>query len=82
MVLTANVGVTVRKGEELAYFQFGGSDFVMVFERASNVQLFGQPGVHVQQGTAIGRTDPQGFVSHIWPQTSHPEPELEILHAE
>ena len=29
VVLTAEVGVTLRNGEELGYFQFGGSDFVM-----------------------------------------------------
>ena len=58
VVLTAEVGVTVHKGEELGYFQFGGSDFVMVFERASNVQLISQPNVHVQQGTWIGNAFP------------------------
>jgi phosphatidylserine decarboxylase len=58
VVITAEEGVTVRKGEELGYFQFGGSDFVMVFERSSNVQLTSQPNVHVQQGTAIGNAYP------------------------
>jgi len=60
VVITAEVGVTLRKGEELGYFQFGGSDFVMVFERSSNVALHGRPGVHVQQGTAIGNAFPAG----------------------
>jgi hypothetical protein len=54
VVITAEVGVTLRKGEELGYFQFGGSDFVMVFERASNVQLTSAIGVHAQQGSPIG----------------------------
>lgn len=58
VVITAEVGVTLHKGEELGYFQFGGSDFVMVFERASNVQLINQPNVHVQQGTWIGNAFP------------------------
>lgn len=58
VVITAEVGVTLRKGEELGYFQFGGSDFVMVFERASNVQLTGQPNVHYQQGSPIGNAFP------------------------
>lgn len=61
VVITAAEGVTLRKGEELGYFQFGGSDFVMVFERASNVDLTWQPGVHKQQGTAIGRAYPFGM---------------------
>jgi len=60
IVITAEEGVTLRKGEELGYFQFGGSDFVLVFERASNVDLTWQPGVHKQQGQAIGRAYPYG----------------------
>ena len=58
VVITAQVGVTLHKGEELGYFQFGGSDFVMVFERASNVQLIGHPGGHVNQGGWIGNAYP------------------------
>ncbi len=58
VVITADVGVTLHKGEELGYFQFGGSDFVMVFERGSNVQLIGHAGVHVNQGGWIGNAHP------------------------
>jgi len=58
VVITAGENVALHKGEELGYFQFGGSDFVMVFERASNVQLTSQPHVHVRQGTAVGRAFP------------------------
>ena len=61
IVLTAEVGTVLHKGEELGYFQFGGSDFVMVFERASNVQLIGQPGVHTCQGTWVGNAYPYTF---------------------
>ncbi len=60
VVLTADEGVTIRKGEELGYFQFGGSDFVMVFERASNIQFTCQPNVHYQQGMCIGNAFPNG----------------------
>jgi phosphatidylserine decarboxylase len=58
VVITAEVGMTLRKGEELGYFQFGGSDFVMVFERSSNVQLVCRPEVHYQQGAAVGNAFP------------------------
>jgi phosphatidylserine decarboxylase precursor len=58
VVITAEVGQTLRKGEEMGYFAFGGSDFVMVFERSSNVQLICQPNVHYNQGTLIGTADP------------------------
>ncbi|MEZ4315096.1 MAG: phosphatidylserine decarboxylase [Polyangiaceae bacterium] len=54
VILTAEEGVTLRKGEELGYFQAGGSDFVMLFERASNVRLLSRPGEHVRQGMWIG----------------------------
>ena len=58
VVITAEVGMTLRKGEELGYFQFGGSDFVMVFERSSNVNVTCQVNVHMQQGSAIGTAFP------------------------
>jgi len=58
VVMTAEVGQTLHKGEELGYFQFGGSDFVMVFERSSNVQLSCQAGIHYNQGTWIGNGFP------------------------
>ena len=58
VVITAEVGQTLHKGEELGYFQFGGSDFVMVFERTSNVQLISQPHIHYNQGSWIGNAYP------------------------
>lgn len=58
VIMTAEVGVTVRKGEELSYFQFGGSDIILVFEAASNVSLTAQLGVHYKMGTRIGNAYP------------------------
>ena len=58
VILTAEVGVSVRKGEELSYFQFGGSDIILLFENASNVSLSAQPGVHYKMGTKIGQAYP------------------------
>jgi len=46
VILTAEVGVTLRKGEELSYFQFGGSDIIMLFEAAANVSFTAQPAIH------------------------------------
>ena len=60
IVVTAQKGVTLRKGEEISYFQFGGSDIVMVFERASNVSITAQPGVHYKVGTKIAEAYPVG----------------------
>jgi phosphatidylserine decarboxylase len=58
VVITAEVGKTLHKGEEMGYFAFGGSDFVLVFERSSNVQLTCQPNVHYKQGTWVGNAYP------------------------
>lgn len=58
VIMTAEVGVTVRKGEELSYFQFGGSDIILVFEAASNVSFTAQLGVHYKMGTRIAQAFP------------------------
>lgn len=58
VVITAEVGRTLRKGEEISYFQFGGSDIVMLFEARSNVSFTAQPGVHYRYGTRLGNAYP------------------------
>ena len=55
VVLTAEVGAVLRKGEELGYFQFGGSDFVMVFERDSGVAFECGEEQHFLQGQRMAR---------------------------
>jgi len=58
VILTAEVGVTVRKGEELSYFQFGGSDIILLFEASSNVCFSAQKNVHYKMGTKIAQAYP------------------------
>jgi len=58
VILTAEVGVTLRKGEEISYFQFGGSDIVVIFQARSNVSFIAQPGVHYKTGTRIAQSYP------------------------
>ena len=58
VILTAEVGVTLRKGEELSYFQFGGSDIVVLFEAKSNVSFTAQPDTHYKIGTTIAQAYP------------------------
>ncbi|MFA7242401.1 MAG: phosphatidylserine decarboxylase [Sulfuricellaceae bacterium] len=58
IILTAEKGVTLRKGEEISYFQFGGSDIVVLFEAASNVSFTAQPNVHYKMGTKIAQAYP------------------------
>ena len=60
VVLTAEEGVTLTKGDEISYFQFGGSDIVLVFQRSSNVNITAQPGVHYKVGNVIGHAYPAG----------------------
>lgn len=40
------VGKNLQKGEMFSYFQFGGSDIVLVFERNANVNITALAGVH------------------------------------
>lgn len=58
VILTAEVGVTVRKGEELSYFQFGGSDIILLFEGSSNVCFSAQRTQHFKMGSKIGQAYP------------------------
>lgn len=58
VMITAEEGRTLRKGEEISYFQFGGSDIVMLFEAASNVCFTAQPGVHYRYGTKVAEAYP------------------------
>ena len=39
VVPTVQKGESIAKGQEISYFQFGGSDVVMVFEKSANVRL-------------------------------------------
>ena len=60
VVLTAEEGVTLTKGDEISYFQFGGSDIVVVFQRRSNVSITAQPGTHYKMGSVLGYAYPAG----------------------
>jgi phosphatidylserine decarboxylase len=58
VVITAEVGVTVRKGEELSYFQFGGSDIILLFEASANVCFSAQRTLHYKMGAKIAQAYP------------------------
>lgn len=60
IVVTAEAGTTLRNRKEISHFQFGGSDIVVMFERASNVSITAMPGVHYKMGTHIGQAFPTG----------------------
>ena len=50
VIVTAEVQQELRKGEEISYFQFGGSDVVVVFQASSNVQLLAELNTHYKMG--------------------------------
>jgi len=58
VVLCVEKGQMVTKGQELSYFHFGGSDYILVFQRDSNVSITAQVGVHYKVGTRIGQAYP------------------------
>jgi Phosphatidylserine decarboxylase len=58
IVLTVEAGQTLQKGDEISYFQFGGSDIVMVFQRQSNVNITAHQNVHYRMGAAIAKAYP------------------------
>ncbi|MEJ8574366.1 phosphatidylserine decarboxylase [Microbaculum marinum] len=56
--LTPDVGAELHKGEEFGFFQFGGSDVVVLFEKDA-VDITAEPGKHYLQGAAIGTAKPK-----------------------
>ncbi|WP_208752675.1 phosphatidylserine decarboxylase [Corallococcus carmarthensis] len=58
VVMTAEAGKKLHKGEAFAYLQFGGSDIVVLFKAACSVGLMAQPNVHDNQGSWLGQVFP------------------------
>jgi len=56
--LTPDVGATLHKGEELGFFQFGGSDVIVLFQK-DVVAITAEVGKHYLQGQAIGSAKPK-----------------------
>jgi phosphatidylserine decarboxylase len=53
VTLTPDTGTRLAKGDEFGFFQFGGSDIIMVFE-ADRVRLTAEVDKHYLQGQKIG----------------------------
>lgn len=58
VVMTAEKGKTLYKGEEFCYVQFGGSDHIVMFEAASCVNLTAQQNIHYLKGQVLGYAHP------------------------
>ncbi len=54
--LTAEVGVTLAKGEEFGYFTFGSSDIIVIFDADSRIKITAEIGTHYKQGQTIATT--------------------------
>lgn len=52
--MTAVEGAYLNKGDEFGYFQFGGSDIILLFEADSGVTINAAPGIHTNVGMCIG----------------------------
>lgn len=55
VVITAEVGAELFKGEEFGYFQFGGSNLLILTQKGRFVPDKSASGVHILQGAAIGK---------------------------
>lgn len=58
VIMTAEPGVFLHKGEEFAYFQFGGSDYIMLFPASMNVHFNAKKYRHYNQGKKIAYIRP------------------------
>ncbi len=55
VVLSVEAGQYVNKGDEISYFQMGGSDFVLVFQERANVQFSAVVDRHYNYGRQIAK---------------------------
>lgn len=53
VVLSVKADDYVEKGQEISYFQLGGSDIVMVFQKDANVKFHQEINEHYNFGTAV-----------------------------
>ncbi|KAH9859067.1 phosphatidylserine decarboxylase-domain-containing protein [Lenzites betulinus] len=58
VVLSVKRGDHVEKGQEMSYFQFGGSDVVMIFQAGANVSFTAKTESHYKYGQQIGLANP------------------------
>ncbi|GES76106.1 phosphatidylserine decarboxylase [Rhizophagus clarus] len=65
VVISDNIkpGVNVKKGDEISYFQFGGSDIVYVFQKDSDVAVTANLNKHYRIGEQIAIAKPNEIPS-------------------
>ena len=50
---TPEVGVILRKIEEISYFKFSDSDMILLFEASSNMNLAAQVGTKIEEACPV-----------------------------
>ncbi|RPA82931.1 phosphatidylserine decarboxylase-related protein [Ascobolus immersus RN42] len=57
VVMTCQKGDYLKKGDEISYFQFGGSDIVVCYEKSINVEITAEK-KHYLMGEAVAKAHP------------------------
>lgn len=65
IVLCVQAGQEVKKGDEISYFQFGGSDCVMVFQGGVDINFTAQPGNKYSCGKQIAAAKKRQIKSRV-----------------
>jgi phosphatidylserine decarboxylase precursor len=53
--MTAAAGAYLNKGDEFGYFQFGGSDIILLFQADSGIEVTAAPNIHTNVGMCIAQ---------------------------
>ncbi|KAF8334008.1 phosphatidylserine decarboxylase-domain-containing protein [Cantharellus anzutake] len=79
--LTVTCEQKVKKGDEISYFQCGGSDCVMVFQQKANVQFTATLGQHYNFGNQVAQAfpnqPPHDDLVHAPEHSEHPNSPLD-----
>ena len=55
VVINVKEGEELAKGDEIGYFQFGGSDVIVLFEPGCKFEATATNGTHYKMGKMLGR---------------------------
>jgi len=53
--MTAVEGAYLNKGDQFGFFQFGGSDIILLFQENSGIKVTNAPGIHTNVGTCVAQ---------------------------